>query len=638
MKRSPTTIVFLAFALAATSTTAATAEGPPGEPDGAAVRQSTSDRPQSNALDTGVLRDDRLHGGADGHLPPVSKNVQVVGRAPISDRAPGRAADVTVFGDYAYLAAYYEPACEDTGVAVFDISRPSKPRQVDFIPTGPGSFVGEGMQVVRLDTQKFTGDVLIFNNEVCGEPEAGTVGGATLVDVSNPRKWKYLAQGFGDETPPGVAGPDIAHQVHSAFAWQYRGKAYAVLVDDEEAADVDIFDITNPKRPTKVAEHDLAALFPQILQPELEEVFLHDMIVKKIDGRPVMLLSYWDAGYIKLDVTNPRKPVFLGDSDFNNPDPELLAQTGLEAPPEGNAHQAEFTKNNRFVVGADEDFNPFALEGETDDGDTFDAVGGSDTPAIVPDEPLTGTAVYVGRACDADAAVPPAPAGDGPWLAVAERGVCTFDEKVANIEAAGGYDGIIIFNREGEDGCGLFGMTVTGDLPAIAISREAGFALFDIQDQFDEDQCLAGTGEELAPLDLGATGDEVTVSVLFNGWGYIHLFDNRRGDLVELDTFAVREAMDPDFATGFGDLSVHEVATSKMHNELVYVSYYDAGFRVLKIENRKLTEVGAYVGPKGNDFWGVEVFRHKGRELVAASDRDFGLYIFRYTGRPSTAP
>ena len=52
------------------------------------------------------------------------------------------------------------------------------------------------------------------------------------------------------------------------LAWQDGLKAYAVLVDDEEGEDVDIFDITNPRRPVKIAEYDLDALFPQILQPD----------------------------------------------------------------------------------------------------------------------------------------------------------------------------------------------------------------------------------------------------------------------------------------------------------------------------------------------------------------------------------
>lgn len=118
----------------------------------------------------------------------------------------------------------------------------------------------------------------------CG---AGTVGGATLVKVSTPENWKYLAKGFGEH---GLTGPDIAHGVHSAFACQDGRKAYAVLVDDYEATDVDIFNITNPRQPRQIAEYDLAALFPQTLQPGLEEVFLHDMVVKTIGGRPSLFV------------------------------------------------------------------------------------------------------------------------------------------------------------------------------------------------------------------------------------------------------------------------------------------------------------------------------------------------------------
>ena len=36
--------------------------------------------------------------------------------------------------------------------------------------------------------------------------------------------------------------------------------------------------------------------------------------------------------------------------------------------------------------------------------------------------------------------------------------------------------------------------------------------------------------------------------------------------------------------------------------------------------------------PAGSAGWGVQVFQHQGQEYVAASDRDYGLYILRYTG------
>jgi hypothetical protein len=132
---------------------------------------------------------------------------------------------------------------------------------------------------------------------------------------------------------------------------------------------------------------------------------------------------------------------------------------------------------------------------------------------------------------------------------------------------------------------------------------------------------------------VGKLGDILTLSAVFDGWGYVHLFRNGTGKLAELDTFAIPEAMDPAFATGFGDLSVHEVATSHTQDTLAYLSYYSAGFRVLRIgPDELLHEVGYYTDPNGNNFWGVQVFDWQGHEYVAASDRDSGLWIFEYTG------
>jgi len=73
-------------------------------------------------------------------------------------------------------------------------------------------------------------------------------------------------------------------------------------------------------------------------------------------------------------------------------------------------------------------------------------------------------------------------------------------------------------------------------------------------------------------------------------------------------------------------------------DDIVYFSYYSGGFRVLRIVDDELVEVGAFIddtGDKGNNFWGVQVFEHEGVEYVAASDRDYGLYIFEYTGEGS---
>lgn len=125
----------------------------------------------------------------------------------------------------------------------------------------------------------------------------------------------------------------------------------------------------------------------------------------------------------------------------------------------------------------------------------------------------------------------------------------------------------------------------------------------------------------------------MNLSAVFDGWGYVHLFN--AATLQEIDTYAVPEGLDPNYATGFGNLTVHEVATD-IDTDLAYLSYYDAGLRVIKFDASGIQEVGHFIDTNGNDFWGVQVFRLPAdpteQTYVAASDRDSGLWIFKYTG------
>ncbi|HZA84607.1 MAG TPA: PA domain-containing protein [Actinomycetes bacterium] len=595
------------------------------------------------------------HGPEDGHIyadPALDTDgdgdwgkIEFVSQVTVHDAEPELIADVTAFGNYAYLARFGGADCAgpegggpDGGVYVIDISDPANPREVGFIRTHQDTLVGEGMQVVHVTTPEFTGDVLVLNHEGCGKNYKA---GVSLWDVTDPLHPRKLSEHFGDFTVDDQPNrPHDANQTHSAFLWDAGDKAYLVATDDEEVTDVDIFDVTDPKKPVLIGEFNLNEL--DISQPELGLVdsFLHDMVVKQIGGRFIMLLSYWDGGYVLLDVTDPANPVFLGDSEFNNPDPELLEQAGVALTPEGNAHQAEFTADSRFVIGTDEDFAPYRLAVSTDDGGEFRASIGTNT-TVEEATGIEGTTVFVGRACPGDPAVPPAPDLPGDEIAVVERGVCLFTEKVAAVLAAGGYEAVVIMNREGPDACtGVFTPDVEGDIPTILVGRDAGFALFD--QPFDLAACLDDTPEQ-STIPIGTVGDQITgVEAVFDGWGYVHLFGVTIGatsaTLTELDTFAIPEAMDPDFAEGFGDLSVHEVATDPTDPDLAYLSYYAGGLRALRIVDGELVEVGGYIDPVGgvteaggNNFWGVEVWTHPetGEEYILASDRDSGLWIFQ---------
>ena len=205
-------------------------------------------------------RDVHQHGTTAGHLPPTQKNVNVVSKLKLENLVPEKIADVGVYKGYAYLAAWGSVTCEDNGVHVVDIRNPAAPREVNFVRSKPGSYPGEGIQTVNITTSKFSGDVLVSNNEKCNDHTG--YGGVNLYDVTRPTMPLKLFEGAGDTSGANGVQRKQANETHSVFAWDAGDKAYMVIVDNEEATDVDIFDITNPRSPVQITDIDLAEKFP----------------------------------------------------------------------------------------------------------------------------------------------------------------------------------------------------------------------------------------------------------------------------------------------------------------------------------------------------------------------------------------
>jgi PA domain/LVIVD repeat len=590
----------------------------------------------------------KSHGAAGSEpgrqtVPPVEEGLDLVGKFDLAGKlaGDGRVADVSAKGNYAYLTMFYEPTCGRGGVQIVDISNPATPKAVGYIPSHVDTYSGEGSQVVSLNTPSFKGDLLVYQNEWCPGTTNG-VGGITLVDVTNPHQPKKLVEGAGDFTKKSGAEsrgvPQTkANQTHSAFAWEQRdaqgnktGKVYVVLVDDMEEDDVDILDITNPSKPKIVSETNLdrfAQTGPG--RPHGDSVFSHDMIVKHIGGRDIMLMSYWDGGYVTLDVTDPAKPKPLSDTDYAAADPARLP-FGQTITAEGNAHQAEFTRDDKYFFATDEDFNPYRVQatfqGGPAAGQTFTAIQGSATKPVNKDNPLSGETRFLGLGCD-----PVAPA-NGDFIAVVERGVCDFQVKLDNIIAAG-YKGLIVFNRTGTDGCEtLVSMLAASETtPAIFVSRKDGFRLLGVEPGADytceTDADGGGTATPAGP------SVRVDMSAVFDGWGYTHMYrTDLRADakMQEVDIYAPLEGQSEAYAENFGDMSVHEVATDPDSNH-VYVSHYALGMRVLEYDDNGLEEVGAFVEDGGSNYWGVEIHRLGDKKYILGSDRDRGLRIFTFT-------
>ena len=613
------------------------------------------------------------HGAVSQHLPAVRENVEVVSKLEMQtpaafktdpsqpDVLSGQIADVAVHKNAAYLASWSEPTCRRGGFFSVDISNPAAPRQLAFVPALPGSYHGEGMHAITLSTPAFQGDVLAVNNEPC----AGTQGGFDLYDVSNPANPQILVQGAGDQSPAATPGQafaptttdpaeGLANSAHSVFIWQDGPRAFAVLVDNTERSDVDIFDITNPRNPQFITDVDLIELADDqgvnIIDNSAngDTIFHHDMVVKEINGIQTMLVSYWDSGYLKLNVEDPANPVIIGDSAFDQEDPLVTdpeTGRGFERP-EGNGHQGEFSHDNRFVLAADEDFSAYRIDFEittgTNAGPYDSAEFGFTRPvASLPDGTLNGPTVFGGRGCTtsvppdpalpaADTAIPPASLQPGEeQIVVLSRGLCRFDEKIQNAQNAG-YEGVIIGNSHAGSNNGRFpdaAFCGGGDprtASAICIGHRAMHLLFNDSPEY--------TGADGTDIPHGALGERMTAEPTFDGWGYTHLYRNAGNDLQTVDHFAIEEALDERYASGFGDLSVHEFATDPTEY-LAYSSYYAGGMRVFRFGDSGLEQTGKFIDQGGNNFWGVEVFTTpQGDRLFAGSDRDFGLYLFRYTG------
>jgi RTX calcium-binding nonapeptide repeat (4 copies) len=635
------------------------------------------------------------HDGTNLHLPPARENIELVGklemntpeelrRDPVSGAAdpteppvvPGQIADVAVYKDHAYLNSWDEPSCRRGGTFIADISNPAAPQQVGFLRALEGRYHGEGAHVVTLDTPAFQGDLLAVNNEAytgtdpasgqpCTDDPLGN-GGFDLYDVTNPRNPVTKVQGAGDTGEDGLVGAfPTANSSHSAFMWQGRDRrAFIVIVDNVEGTDVDIFEITDPSNPRPVAEFDLDQHFAganggQGIVDEgglggAADVFLHDMVVKQMGDRFIMLADYWDAGYVTLDVTNPADPTYIGDSTFDAPDPF----TGLE-PQEGNGHQAEFSHDNRFILAADEDFSPFrtgTFQITTGPGaGTYESVsvGGGASAGFLPDNVMNGPTVYGGYGCDASDPIPRRADVVGlrqlepgeEAIVVLQRGpsgdpanpepACFPGEKAANGIAAG-YDAVLLVNHHVGEAGGVF--CGSGDFPpeppivTVCTTHEALHVIFGEPN----DTTVPYPPGHGPPL--GAVGETVSADAIFDGWGYTRLIENTPGKMREIDAYAIEEAQDERYAFGFGDLSVHEFATDPATN-LAYSSYYAGGVRVFSFGEDGITPRGKFIDEGGSNFWGIEQFTAaNGERLMAASDRDYGLYVLRYTGPGAIGP
>lgn len=607
------------------------------------------------------------HGPSTGHLPPSSKNVQLVGKLDLT-QFEGDISDVSALRAsnerwYAYLGNW-GAKCETGGVHIVDITDPAKPHRVGYLNASGFGYRTEGVQALHISTSAFTGDILVVSNEWCresGNPK-NMPGGITIYDITRPLGAKLLVDGFGDFDVHGTR----ANEAHSAIAWDAgNGRAYVAAIDNDELDDVDIFDITDPRNPVKLSETRLPGVR---VDGYGQEKTSHDFDVLRFpDGRWHLMVSDWDAGWIDVDVTDPANPVIVGDFDYATCDQVVPTA----CPPEGNAHQGEWNSKGSLFIGTDEDFSPFRtpitvqtgpLAGQKIDAGEF---GFTKQVASFPDGKVNGPVVFGGYGCDDDVAQIPPPSVLGPLGADEEKiimfqrgpvgdpnhphGACFFSDKVRNGEVAG-YDVVVIANHHaGAQGgetpgafiCGGQGSPVLGTAAGLCVGHEFMHKAFGTTPNYTFPYPSPAPNEPA----VGALGPRIAAQAELDGWGYARVIDTSTPSApTEVGQITIPETASMNFTSGFGDLTVHEVEVprgdpneggpSPDDDKLAYFSWYSGGFRVVDITKpANPGEVGHYIDPKGNNFWGVALAKDQnGDRIILASDRDFGLFIFRYTG------
>jgi len=585
----------------------------------------------------------------DGHIPKdANYGFEVIGRDILTGVTDGFYTDIWSHNGYAYIGTFQDP-CTSAGVFVVDIAAAigqypnSQGATVAEIRSAPNTRIND-VKVHRVGNK----DVLITTQEPCGKAIPGASnpgsnapsqvgqGGISLYDVTNPTKPKSLRKNFLE-----FGG------VHNTYAWDWNGKSYLIgTADTFDFVDTFFVDITKPQRPKLLTVTGALDWIPQGVNLDQVEtgssagIFNHDVWVNIIDGVPTAVVSYWDLGFVTLDVTDPSNPVFLDDSTYVDPEPIL------NRPYEGNAHAAVFGGNGDYIFGGDEDFSPdsFAISYNDEVIPAGIALFGDD-PAT-----LAGNVEYVGG--DGCASVP-TPTVIEPQIALIDRGGCFFSDKGANAEAAG-YEGYIVANNAGDD---LLNMSAgDGTIPTIP---------------------GAFIGQSGGDVIKANPGLPVITDSIFDGWGYLHVINNTGSNVTvpvggavsgntaeispmgELGYYAPAQAVEEGFGTDFGDLTMHNIEADPLTQDIVptfnggprmFVSWYSLGMRALEYRpghfhdnsngegsySQNVHEVGRWIEPDGgSNFWGVHVDQididGENTQIILASDRNNGLYVFTFS-------
>ena len=269
--------------------------------------------------------------------------------------------------DYAYLANWGEPDCAanaetgginspDAGIWVIDISDIENPEEVGFIPSSQDSRPGEGVHAVEISTKFFTGTSSRSTTSVRQELQ----GRLLAVGRHQPAQAEEAVRALRRPTSRREGHAAGREQIHSVFIWT-RATERSSCDGQIEKTDVDIFEITNPKRPRLIEELDLNDFG---VDPARART---DRFVPARHGRQEHRRRLDHAAVVlgrrlgELNVTTRRSRSSSPTATTRRSILSSSSRPGSRSRRRATAIRREFTIDNEFIIGTDEDFDPFRL-------------------------------------------------------------------------------------------------------------------------------------------------------------------------------------------------------------------------------------------------------------------------------------
>jgi hypothetical protein len=584
---------------------------------------------------------------AFGPGPPSSlvlDNFELVGHSNLAGGAP--TGDVFLYdhggsvGTYAYLGSWAVP-CAGTGVRIVDVNDPSHPRLVAFAAGAIGTSA-EDPVVTRIGTR----DVLAVGLQTCKKQG---VPGLDLWDVTNPRRPTHLA--FLQTGPDGPHETDIVTRADgrslalfavpfSEGSDQFEGTTFG--------GDFRIVEITDPENPVELADWGVTGDSSMTIEAgndpwtsvfqgigQFPDLFAHS--ARAADGGMTAYVSYWDAGVLKFDITDPSNPVLLGSTDYP-----------IDA--EGEAHSVVpyDSGGQRYLLQNDEDFDTFSPVVVTTTATGSAEYAGIQEPwmptLLYDTGPITAGVHDAGDGCQAADY-----AGASGQIALADTQDPFYVTPPCSIGAQAilaAQSGAVAF---------LSNLVSQDDAYAFGPDTEAEFEQVQQEAVGTPGVQISDIDELAAAIRAGGPGVELTLTPSDPSWGFLRVFQEGAGDadgdgipdFQQVGSFRDLPHTSGELFTPPGVWSIHN---TEINGDRAYSSWYSHGLVALDIgDPTSPAKVGQFV-PSTNPrhgkelrffdgpalVWGVAIDPDTG--LIYVSDMRTGLWIVEPTGDAAPTP